>query len=140
MREILSRSIEETYNIGQDIASRLQGGEVIILDGDLGAGKTVFAKGLAKGLEIDCIINSPTFTIMNVYQGRLKFCHFDMYRIDDEDELRELGFDEYIGHKDNVCAIEWASKTPSLISDDVIKVSIQKIDQDSRMIRVEGLE
>lgn len=131
--------MEETLKLGEEIAGNLKGGEVIILDGDLGAGKTVVAKGIAKGLGVNAIVNSPTFTIVNIYQGRLKFCHFDMYRIEDEEEVRELGFEELIGANDNVCAVEWASRTPSLMPDNAIKITINKVDEQKRDITIEGL-
>ena len=137
---MITNSIDETFKLGEDLAKKLRGGEVILLNGDLGAGKTVFAKGLAKGLGVQAVVNSPTFNIMNVYQGQnIKFCHFDMYRIDDDSELKELGFEEFIGDKNYVCAIEWSSKTASLLPKSVITVNINKLDDDKRNIEIEGV-
>ena len=137
---MITNSIDETFKLGEDLAKKLRGGEVILLNGDLGAGKTVFAKGLAKGLGVQAVVNSPTFNIMNVYQGQnIKFCHFDMYRIDDDSELKELGFEEFIGDKNYVCAIEWPSKTASLLPKSVITVNINKLDDDKRNIEIEGV-
>ena len=134
--KLRTNSDKETFEIGENFGRSLKGGEVILLNGDLGAGKTVFAKGIAKGLGVDAIVNSPTFTIMNEYLGSVRFCHFDMYRIDDESELRELGFEEVIGDKNTVCAIEWASKTPSVIPSSAINVYISKISNDEREIEI----
>ena len=137
---MITNSIDETFKLGEDLAKKLRGGEVILLNGDLGAGKTVFAKGLAKGLGVQAVVNSPTFNIMNVYQGQnIKFCHFDMYRIDDDSELKELGFEEFIGDNNYVCVIEWPSKTASLLPKSVITVNINKLDDDKRNIEIEGV-
>ena len=137
---MITNSIDETFKLGEDLAKKLRGGEVILLNGDLGAGKTVFAKGLAKGLGVQAVVNSPTFNIMNVYQGQnIKFCHFDMYRIDDDSELKELGFEEFIGDNNYVCAIEWSSKTANLLPKSVITVNINKLDDDKRNIEIEGV-
>ena len=87
----ISKSVEETYALAKSIADKLKGGEVILLNGDLGAGKTTFTKGLAKALEVDDVVTSPTFTFMKEYLGRLPLYHFDMYRVSDEEELYELG-------------------------------------------------
>lgn len=93
--------------LGKKVASGLVGGEVILLTGELGAGKTVFCKGLAKGLCIDTPVVSPTFTIMNEYFGRVKFCHFDAYRLADSDEGYAAGLGDFIGDSAAVCAVEW---------------------------------
>ena len=98
--DFISNSIEDTYLIADNIAKKCVGGEVFLLNGDLGAGKTTFAKGFAKSLGVDANVKSPTFTIMKSYIGRLKLYHFDMYRIESEEELTELGFEEYFFDKD----------------------------------------
>lgn len=103
----LSHSVEETYAIAASLASQLRGGEVLLLSGDLGAGKTTFVKGLARALGIEDTVTSPTFTLMNEYHGtRLKLYHFDLYRLD-ADSAEEMGFDEYYHAPDAVCCIEW---------------------------------
>lgn len=100
-------SVEETYALAQKIASSLEGGEIILLDGDLGAGKTTFTKGLAKALGISAEVTSPTFTILNVYEdGRLQLNHLDMYRVENADDLAELGVEETIA-EGGVTVIEW---------------------------------
>lgn len=103
-----SKSVEDTYAFALEFADMLYGGETILLNGDLGAGKTTFTKGLAKALGVTEEVTSPTFTIMNVYtSGRLKLNHLDMYRVENEDELYELGVSESVGEQDAVTVIEW---------------------------------
>lgn len=104
-----SFSAKETFQIGYEIAREAKPGEVYCLEGDLGVGKTVFSQGFGAGLDIEESINSPTFTIVQVYdEGRIPFYHFDVYRIADEEELFEIGFDEMI-EGEGVCLIEWAN-------------------------------
>lgn len=116
---------EETRKIGQQLGESAKPGQIFCLNGDLGVGKTVFTKGFALGLGITEHITSPTFTIINVYEGRLNFYHFDVYRIDDPDELYELGYEEYF-FGDGVCLIEWAELVSELLPDDVININITK--------------
>lgn len=100
---------------GRTIAATLRRGDVLALCGDLGAGKTHFAKGLAAGLQSDTAVTSPTFTLIHEYVGgRLPIYHFDFYRLDDEDEALKIGLDEYLDG-DGVCLIEWADKFPALL-------------------------
>ncbi|MBR5174084.1 MAG: tRNA (adenosine(37)-N6)-threonylcarbamoyltransferase complex ATPase subunit type 1 TsaE, partial [Clostridia bacterium] len=107
----ISKSVEDTYDLAKRLADTLEGGEIILLNGDLGAGKTTFSKGLAKALGIEGDVTSPTFTIMNVYEdGRLKLNHLDMYRIEHEDELYELGVEDAMTD-DAVTVIEWNKLT-----------------------------
>ena len=120
MAKYISKSVEDTYALARKIAERLKGGEVILLNGNLGAGKTTFTKGLAKALGIDEVVTSPTFTFMKEYKGRLSLYHFDMYRAEDEDELYELGLSDYL-YADGVCVIEW-NKFESVPNPNVIDV------------------
>ena len=108
----ISNSYEETQKIAADFAKTLKEGDVLCMYGDLGVGKTAFVQGLAKGLEIDEPITSPTFTIVNEYSGTLPLYHFDFYRIADSDEMYEIGYEEYV-YGDGVSVIEW----PQLIDD-----------------------
>ncbi len=108
----ISNSYEETQKIAADFAKTLKEGDVLCMYGDLGVGKTAFVQGLAKGLEIDEPITSPTFTIVNEYSGALPLYHFDVYRIADSDEMYEIGYEEYV-YGDGVSVIEW----PQLIDD-----------------------
>ncbi len=133
---------EETYNIGVMIGSEAKVGDVICLDGELGAGKTAFTKGFASALKIDENITSPTFNIVNTYEGFKKLFHFDVYRIKYEDELDDIGFDEYI-FGDGVCLIEWAKNIKSSIPKDAIWVEIQKDlskGEDYRIIKINEVE
>lgn len=131
----ISESEQKTMELGANFAQSLHGGEVILLNGQLGAGKTTFSKGLALGLGIDDTITSPTFTLLNVYEsGRLKLYHFDMYRLAEESDL-DYGFDEYYGDTDGVCLIEW-SKGSYYNRAKVISVDIDYIDDNKRSIEI----
>ncbi len=115
MASITSHSPAETFAFGQAIAGTLRAGDVLALCGDLGAGKTHFVKGLAAGLGITAEVTSPTFTLIHEYPGgRLPLCHFDFYRLESEDDLLRIGFDDYLD-ADGVLAIEWAEKFPALL-------------------------
>lgn len=119
-------SAEETFNIGKDIGSKAEPGEVYTLIGDLGVGKTVFTKGFGAGLDIEEPINSPTFTIIQVYdEGRLPLYHFDVYRIGDPEEMDEIGFDEYV-YGDGVSLIEWANLIEDIIPKAHTEILIEK--------------
>ena len=133
--EFISKSEKETQNIAYNLAKNFSGGEVLLLNGDLGAGKTAFSKGIAKAMGVEDIVTSPTFTILNEHYGnKLNFYHFDFYRLEDESELKELGFDELIGNKNGICAIEWYEKVPSILPRNAIKIDIKKIDDNTRKI------
>lgn len=103
----LTNSVEQTFEIAKIVASSLIGGETIVLNGQLGAGKTTFTKGLAKALGVHRTVTSPTFNILKTYQGRLTLNHFDLYRVDNVDEISELGFDEILTDNTAVNVIEW---------------------------------
>lgn len=104
--KFLSRSEKDTYAFAKRVADRLRGGEVILLNGDLGAGKTTFTKGLALALGVKETVTSPTFTYVKEYDGRLPLFHFDMYRVADADEVYELGLEEYF-YRGGVVVVEW---------------------------------
>ena len=119
-------SEEETFNIGREIGSNAVPGAVFTLIGDLGVGKTVFTKGFGAGLGIEEPINSPTFTIIQVYdEGRLPLYHFDVYRIGDVEEMDEIGFDEYV-YGDGVSLIEWANLIEEIIPKVHTEILIEK--------------
>ena len=119
-------SIEETTNLGIKIDKLVKPGNVICLTGDLGTGKTHITKGIAKGLDINDIITSPTFTIVNEYDsGRIKLNHFDVYRVSDPDEIYAIGFDDYI-FSDAVSVIEWANYIEEILPKDYLHINISK--------------
>ena len=123
--EFIVTTVDETYKIGELIGSLVNSGDIICLIGDLGTGKTHLTKGIAKGLDIKDHITSPTFTIVNEYTGRLKFYHFDVYRVNDPDEIAAIGFDEYI-FSDGVSVIEWANYIDELIPPNNLSITIEK--------------
>jgi len=120
---IKASNLQDTDKIGKIIGESLKSGTVICLEGDLGAGKTTLTQSIAKGLEIHDYVTSPTFTIIKEYNGRLNLYHMDAYRLDSEDEMYDLGYDEYI-NSDGVCIIEWASKIKGLIPKSAINITI----------------
>jgi tRNA threonylcarbamoyladenosine biosynthesis protein TsaE len=115
----------------------MNSGDVIALYGDLGAGKTVLAKGIAKGLGIREEVTSPTFTLLRQYQGRLTLCHFDLYRIEDEQELEHIGFYDYLGG-DNVCVIEWPENASELSAN--IRIHIKGSGSEERYIEITKID
>lgn len=131
----LSNGREDTISFAENLARGFTGGEVVLLGGELGAGKTVFAKGVAKALGVAEEVTSPTFAIHNSYEGRLTLNHFDFYRLD-EAEAEVLGLDEFFGAKDCVCLIEWAENIPNLLPKNVIRVYIEKTGDQQRKITV----
>lgn len=123
---IESRSWEDTFKAGEELALKSQPGDIYCLLGDLGVGKTVFTQGFAKGLGIQEPVNSPTFTIIQVYEeGRLPFYHFDVYRIGDIEEMDEIGYEDYF-FGNGVCLIEWANIISELLPDKVKVIRIEK--------------
>ncbi|MBR2350058.1 MAG: tRNA (adenosine(37)-N6)-threonylcarbamoyltransferase complex ATPase subunit type 1 TsaE [Clostridia bacterium] len=135
--KLITRSTEETYALAQKIAQELKGGEVILLNGTLGAGKTTFTKGLALALGVKKTVVSPTFTIIKEYEGeKLHLYHIDMYRLEDDDELEELGVEE-LYREDSVVVIEWNRAT--ILPNKVIKIDIEVIDPTTRKWEVKGI-
>lgn len=136
---IESFSMEDTFKLGEDLGAKALPGEIYTLSGDLGTGKTVFAQGFAKGLGIEEVVNSPTFTIVSEYtEGRMPFYHFDVYRISDPEEMYEIGFEEYL-YGQGVCLIEWAELIRDIIPEKTIDITISKNlekDFDYRIINV----
>ena len=127
--EFIVNTVEETEKLGIQLGKLCKSGDVICLVGDLGTGKTHLTKGIALGLGIDENITSPTFNIVNEYDtGRLKFYHFDVYRVNDPDEIAAIGFDEYI-FGDGVSVIEWSNYIEELIPDENLTIYLEKIPQ-----------
>ncbi len=133
---IISKSADETFNVGLNLAGKLSPGDVIAFHGDLGAGKTVFVRGLAHGLGLDARVTSPTFTIVNEYNGKIPLFHFDMYRLSGSDELFEIGWEDYLG-RGGICAVEWSEITEDAFPENTINIYITKIDDDTREITIE---
>ena len=137
----LCNNLDDTKNLAFEFAKDLKGGEIITLSGDLGAGKTTFTQSLAKAMGIDEPVTSPTFTLMNQYVGKkLKLYHFDMYRIEEIDEILETGLTEFFGNKHAVCVIEWAENISQIIPQKHIKISIKKLGETQREFQIENLE
>lgn len=125
-REVFeSRSEQETLEIAKAVAGKLKNGSIVGLDGELGTGKTVFAKGFAMGLGVHEDITSPTFMIVQTYEEKRVFHHFDVYRIADISEMEEIGYEEYF-FSDAICLIEWASLVEELLPRDAIRIWIKK--------------
>lgn len=121
-----SMSEKDTFEFGKKLGEKATAGQIICLDGDLGVGKTVFTQGFAKGLGIEDSVNSPTFTIIQIYdEGRLPLYHFDVYRIGEPEEMYEIGYEEYF-FGEGVCLIEWSKLIEELIPDEAITVTIEK--------------
>lgn len=140
-KEYETFSSAETFALGKELGESARAGEIYCLDGDLGTGKTVFTQGFACGLGIEEPVSSPTFTIVQEYEGgRLKLNHFDVYRIGSPEELEEIGYEEYF-YGDGVCLVEWAQQIPELIPEEAVHIVIEKdLDRgfDYRRICIEG--
>lgn len=138
--KIITKNEKETFNLGMEVAKKLKGGELVLLSGDLGAGKTVFTKGLAKQLKLNPRkVNSPTFIVLKEYElenkNIHKFIHIDAYRISSIDELNSIGFNEYILRNDAIVIIEWAEKIKELKKiKKTIRVKIKYLSEDSREV------
>lgn len=126
MMEFIVENINKTLKLGEIIGAHCCSGDIICLNGDLGAGKTHLTKGIAKGLNIKDNITSPTFNIVNEYNGKLKLYHFDVYRVNDPDEIEAIGFDEYI-FGNGVSIIEWSDYIQELIPKDHMDIIIKKL-------------
>lgn len=126
MKVIETFSAKETFQVGYNLGKTAQSGQLYTLIGELGVGKTVFTQGVAKGLEIEEPICSPTFTIVQEYdEGRLPFYHFDVYRIGDPEEMEEIGYEDYF-YGDGVCMVEWANLISEILPDSYIQITIEK--------------
>ena len=139
--EWITHSPAETEALGARLADALDAGRVVAFTGDLGTGKTAFVSGMARALGVEDRVTSPTFTIVNEYEGgRLPLFHFDMYRLGDADELFHIGWEDYLA-RGGICAVEWSENGAGAIEPDAVRVSIVRGDGDSdRMITIEGVE
>ena len=135
--EFFTDSPKETEKLGQALGAVLQPGTILAYEGDLGAGKTAFTRGLARGLGAVEAVTSPTYTIVNEYlSGRIPLFHFDMYRLTSADELWDIGWEDYLD-RGGVCAVEWSENVAEAM-EDAIRVRIEKTGEESRKITIEG--
>ena len=138
LQKFITNSPEETEELASRFAKTLKGSEVIAMFGDLGAGKTAFARGLAAGLESDDDVSSPTFALVNEYSGRCKIYHFDMYRIGSEEDLFSTGFYDYEGN--GVMLIEWSENIRDYLPENRITITIRTLGEMTREFTFEGAE
>ena len=139
-QRFITNSPEETEALGARLAGALEPGAVVAFTGDLGAGKTAFVRGLARGLGVQDRVTSPTFTIVNEYEGgRLPLFHFDLYRLGSADELFDIGWEDYLA-RGGVCAVEWSERMEELLEPGTIRVDLRRGEDESRrVITVEGV-
>ena len=137
--QFVSHSTQETEQFGEEVAKSLRGGDVLAFTGSLGMGKTAFTRGLARGLGCRGRVTSPTFTIVNEYDGKTPLFHFDMYRLGSSDALFDIGWDDYLA-RGGVCAVEWSERVSDALPDDTIYVDIARGEEDenTRTITVTG--
>lgn len=138
MKKKITNNEKETFNFAKSLANTLKGGEIIALSGELGAGKTIFSKGVAQGLGIKKNVTSPTFVIMKIYnvkKGRIKkLCHIDAYRLNNEKDLLAVGAEEYMGSSDTVTIIEWPEMIIKILPKNIMNVKIVNKEGDVRII------
>lgn len=137
MLEVITKTETETELVGEKLAGIVPDGTVIALYGELGAGKTAFVRGLARGMGIECRVSSPTFTIVNEYPGKRRLLHFDMYRLASAEELWDIGWEDYLA-RGEVCAVEWSENVEQAFTGEELRVRIDKLPGGSRRIRMEG--
>ena len=138
MRQIVSASPVETRALARRLSQCLVSGDVLLLQGDLGAGKTEFVKGLAEGLQVTELVTSPTFTLLNVYHGAMPLYHFDLYRLDDAEELDNIGFAEFLGG-DGVAVVEWPDRFPTEMPPEHLRVELLLgANEQERFVRIEA--
>ena len=137
--QFLTNSPSETETVGIALGRCLQAGTILAYKGDLGAGKTAFTRGLARGLGCTDMVTSPTYTIVNEYlSGRLPLFHFDMYRLASSDDLWDIGWEDYLD-RNGICAVEWSENVEDAL-EGAITVTIEKLGEDARRITIEGGE
>jgi tRNA threonylcarbamoyladenosine biosynthesis protein TsaE len=135
VRSVITRSVEETIAVGEQLGMLLEKGDFIALTGDLGSGKTHFARGIAAGLAVDpsIPITSPTYTLMNVYSGRVPLYHFDLYRLHGGQECIDLGFEEYF-YGNGVCVVEWAERLKEELPEERLEILFTHADDERRSL------
>lgn len=131
---MITQSAGDTRSLGEHLASRLQAGDVVLLEGELGAGKSELARGIARGLGVRETVTSPSFTILNVYEsGSVPLYHFDWYRLESGEELFELGMDEYLGG-DGIALVEWPCRCPEAVPENCLRIRIETMGENTRKI------
>ena len=131
---MITKSAAETRALGEKLAGRLRPGDVLLLEGDLGAGKSELTRGIAKGLGVTETVTSPSFTILNVYEsGRFPLYHFDWYRLESSEELYELGMDEYLGG-DGAAVVEWPGRCPDAVPESAVRIRMTAAGENERLI------
>ena len=139
---IITNSETETEFVGAEFAKKLSSGTVVAMYGGLGVGKTAFVRGMARGLGLNCRVSSPTFTIVNEYEGKngtLSLFHFDMYRLEGSDELFEIGWEDYLA-RGGICVVEWSENVADAFDGSEMLVSITRLDTNRREITIKGVE
>lgn len=135
-KKITTKSPEETVAFGRHLAKSLKSGDIVCLFGDLGSGKTTLIKGIAAGLKVDLKdVSSPTFVLMNIYEGRLPVYHFDLYRLEDIEGIAAIGYDEFF-YGDGVSVIEWADRLGDFMPDEYLRIDIEHRKLDERVIHL----
>ena len=137
MQEFITKNESETEALGERFAASLPDGSVVAMYGDLGAGKTAFVRGMARGMGLQARVSSPTFTIVNEYLGPRTLIHFDMYRLSGAEELFDIGWEDYLA-RGAVCAVEWSENVEDAFFGDEIRVRIEKLSDTERKITIEG--
>ena len=132
MLTCITHSPEETAHLASTIGKIIHEGTVICLDGELGVGKTLFVRALARTLGVESDVTSPTFNLMNIYEAACPIVHFDLYRIESEEELEDIGFYEYVEATEGIVLIEWAEKFPEALPEDRLEVCIDALDGEER--------
>ena len=135
--KIVVNNLQDTEKIGKIISRNLEKGTVLCLDGDLGVGKTALTQFIAREFGINEYITSPTFTIIKEYEGRLPFYHMDVYRIETEDDMYDLGYDEYI-YSEGVAIIEWSKKIEGILPENRIDIVMKRLDDSRRLLTISG--
>jgi len=140
MKEITTKSPEETMNFAIDFTKRLKGGEILALEGDLGSGKTTFTKGLAEELRVSDTITSPTFVLLKPYEAKIadkkiEFVHVDAYRVESIEDIKSVGIEDYLDRDDVVLVIEWADKIKGILPKDTIELKFTTMDENERKIK-----
>ncbi len=139
MITFISNSPETTAKFGERLAKKLKPGDILCLTGDLGTGKTTFVKGLAKGLKVDqAKVSSPTFVVMNCYDGKLPLYHFDLYRLEDIKEMGAIGYDEFL-YGEGIAVIEWAERLKELMPKEYLQIQLEHQGPNERVIKLNAI-